>query len=203
MRPRASTITLRPLRVDPVRAREVADAFTATRSDPQDPIVQAAYQQLSDQADRWFNCLTGNRSPTPVRVAFTGLPCPYDDSKQLTESVRRERVLEVVSTRDDHDRRHPLLDSSVGGAHDRLRAVHDIVSHGRHGYDFSRDGEFSAWLVEDTMYSGLAPWALATELHGHHSVRWTSGEVAPYKAALLDPRVLLRSMRRSLPPPSS
>ena len=130
-----------------------------------------------------------------MRVVFTDCSDPYSDASELSRSVRVHRVLELVPARHDHDRRHPLLDDAVGGAHDRLRAVHDIVSHGWHGYDFSRDGEFSAWLAEDTMYSGLAPWALATELHGHHSVRWTTGELAPYKATLIDRAVLAQSIR--------
>jgi hypothetical protein len=60
--------------------------------------------------------------------------------------------------------------------------VHDIVSHGWLGHEFDADGEFSAWLAEDRMYTGLARWALATELHGD-------------KAVLLD-RALLHSSRQ-------
>src|SRR5262249_37447158 len=86
--------------------------------------------------------------------------------------------------------RHPLLDSSIGGTHDRLRAVHDIVSHGWRRYGFDRDGEFAAWILEDRMYSGLARWALATELHAQHSVRWTTGHLAHHKAALPHARLL-------------
>jgi len=40
--------------------------------------------------------------------------------------------------------------------------------------------------------------ALATELHGQHSVYWTTGHMAEPKAVLLDPALLRRS-RRSLP----
>jgi hypothetical protein len=91
-------------------------------------------------------------------------------------------------------RRHPLLDATVGGGYDRLRAVHDIISHSWLGHSFDADGEYSAWLTEDRIYHGLARWALATELHGEHSVQWTTGDLADHKAVLLD-RALLRASR--------
>jgi hypothetical protein len=40
------------------------------------------------------------------------------------------------------------------------------------------------------MYTGLARWALATQLHGEHSVLWTFGEFADHKAILLEPGLL-------------
>ena len=91
--------------------------------------------------------------------------------------MRTERVLELCPARFDRYRRHPLLDTSVGGTYDRFRAVHDLVSHAWLGYGFDRHGEFSAWLAELRIYDGLARWALATELHGEHSVLWTTGGI--------------------------
>jgi hypothetical protein len=44
------------------------------------------------------------------------------------------------------------------------------------------------------MYTGLACWALATEMHGEHSVQWTTNSLADHKAVLLD-RALLRASR--------
>jgi hypothetical protein len=48
------------------------------------------------------------------------------------------------------------------------------------------------------MYTGLARWALATELHAEHSVLWTTGDVAEHKAVLLQPRLLRSSRRRAV-----
>jgi hypothetical protein len=104
--------------------------------------------------------------------------------------VRLDQVLELCPTQRDRDRRHPRLDTSIGGAYDQFRAVHDIISHGWLRHAFDRDGEFSAWLAEDRLYTGLARWALATELHGGHSVRWTTGQPPDHKAVLLDPTLL-------------
>jgi hypothetical protein len=161
-------------------------------------IVRAAYGDLARQADRWFERLTGGGALAPIRVVHTSDPEPYATGHELSERVRVERVLELCPAAADGDRSHPLLDMAPGGTYDRLRAVHDLVSHAAVGFGFDRDGEFSAWLNEDRMYHGLARWALATELHAEHSVRWTTGSVAEHKATLLPPGILRDSRRRAL-----
>jgi hypothetical protein len=176
------------------QALRVARAFLdAPRHTPTAATV-AAYAELGEQSARWYARLTSGRVRRPIRVVFTHCREPYATASELSESVRHDGLLELWPTSRDKDRRHPLLDTTVGGAYDRLRSVHDIVSHGWLGHEFDADGEFSAWLAEDGMYSGLARWALATELHGEHSVQWTSGCLADHKAVLLD-RELLRASR--------
>ena len=182
-------------RVNSKRAHLVASAFAAAPSISSDPKVGAAYAELGDQARSWFARLTSDYARRPVRVVFTRCREPYSDAQELSESVRFDQVLEIVPAAYERDRHHPLLDPSVGGAHDCLRAVHDIVSHGWLRYSFDRDGEFSAWHVEHRVYSGLARWALATELHAQHSVLWTSGRLAEFKATLLPPDLLRVSLR--------
>jgi hypothetical protein len=54
--------------------------------------------------------------------------------------------------------------------------------------------------IPGTVHSPLAGWALATELHGQHSVLWTTGELAEPKAILLAPRLLRRSVTAALRP---
>jgi hypothetical protein len=156
--------------------------------------VHAAYRELGHQATRWFAALTDERNPWAVRVSFTSCAEPYADAQELSESVRLQRSLEVAASRYDRDREHPGLDTELGGSYDRLRAVHDIVSHGWLRYSFDRDGEYSAWCTEHTMYTGIARWALATELHAEHSVLWTSGALAEHKAVLLEPGLLAQSL---------
>ena len=85
------------------------------------------------------------------------------------------------------------MDSAAGGAYDRFRAVHDVLGHARLGLGFDRNGEFAVWLSQEQFHSPLARRAIATELHGQHSVRWTTGEVAEPKAVLLDPGLLSRT----------
>src|SRR5262249_8755073 len=106
-----------------------------------------------------------------------------------------ERVLELCPASCDRDRRHPLLDVSIGGTYDRLRAVHDIVSHAFGGLGFDRHGEFSAWLAEDRMYTGLARWALALERHADRSVLWKTGTLANQRATPL-PADIVQTSRK-------
>ena len=159
--------------------------------------MRAAYADLSAQADGWFARLTGGGARESIQVVYTRCPEPYATGRELSERVRAERMLELWPASYDRERSHPLLDSSTGGTYDRFRAVHDIVSHAWCGYGFDRDGEFSGWLVEDRMYIGLARWALATELHAEHSVRWTTRTLAEHKATLLAPRILRASRQRA------
>ena len=178
------------------QALRVAGAFLAAPRHAASATTTAAYVELDEQSSRWYARLTGGRARGSVRVVFTDCREPYATASELSESVARLGLLELWPTSRDHDRRHPLLDTGAGGAYDRLRAVHDIVSHGWLGHEFDADGEFSAWLAEDRLYTGLARWALATELHGEHSVRWTTTSLADHQAVLLD-RALLRASRRA------
>ena len=131
--------------------------------------------------------------PRPVRVAFSRCTAPYALDRELIAAVRGTRVLEVTTSAIERDRSHPLLDNDQGGAYDRFRAVHDIVGHAAARFGFDRDGEFGAWLAQERLYSPMARAALATELHGEHCVRWTTGELADHKATLLDARVVARA----------
>jgi hypothetical protein len=174
------------------QAELVASAFLDAPRTSTDPLVLAAYDQLAAQADEWFALLAGPRAATPIRIVHTRTPEPYASGQELAERVRADHVLELSPARP-----HPLLDTSPGGAYDRFRAVHDLVSHAWLGHGFDRHGELSGWLVEDRGYRGLARWALATELHAEHSVRWTTGDVADHKATLLAPWILRASRRPS------
>jgi hypothetical protein len=114
----------------------------------------------------------------------------------MLAAVRLSRLLEVTTTAATPERHHPLMDCSRGGSYDRFRAVHDLVGHVIPQLGFSRDEEYTAWLLQHQLHHRLARWALATELHGENSVLWTTGELAEHKAILLDQR-LLRASRRA------
>jgi hypothetical protein len=172
------------LRVDEAAAREVAAWYIGHRSVDRDPVVHAAYAELEAQTDVLLrHCLRAWR-PGPLRVVSTAATEPYTDGRALVDAVRSTNVLEVPQV--PRDRKHPLIDSSPGGAYDRFRALHDLVGHVLPGLGFDRDGEFAAWIEQDRCYRGLARAAVATELHGHHSVRWSTGELAEPKAILID-----------------
>ena len=179
-------------RVDPVVAHEVATAYLdAPRR--RDPLTAAAYAHLVTESDRLFRWITSPDQADPVRVVFTACPTPYRDAQELISSVTNDRRLEVTTAATDGDRGHPMMDTEPGGAFDRFRAVHDILGHARLRLGFDRDSEFAVWLSQERFHGPLARRALATELHGQHSVRWTTGEFAEPKAVLLDPALLRRS----------
>jgi hypothetical protein len=192
---RGGTRPTAPLRVDPALARDVAAHFVAGRSTPEEPLVAAAYAQLRAQSDRLWTSCTRQDQPGGIRVVFTRALEPYASDQEMIGAVRTDHLLEVTIAAAEPGRLHPLLGGEPGGVYDRFRAVHDLVGHVGPRLGFDRDGEYAAWLAQDRLHHGLARWALATELHGEHSVRWTTGVLAEHKAMLLDPFLLRRSRR--------
>jgi hypothetical protein len=184
------------LAVDPAMAREVAAAYLGAPA-RRDALTREAYSRLATESDRLFGWMTSPDWPEPVHVAFTTCATPYDDAQELIDSVRHNRVLEVTTVAIDQGRRHPLMDSGRGGAYDRFRAVHDVLGHAHLGLGFDRNAEFTTWLWQRRFHSPLGRRALATELHGQHSVLWTTGRMAEPNVALLDPELLRRSAERA------
>ena len=156
--------------------------------------MAAAFARLVTESDRLFRHITAPDRPDRVHIAFTECPAPYADADELIIAVRRDRVLEVTTVAKSPDRRHPVMGNDPGGAYDRFRGVHDVLGHARLRQGFDRDGEFAAWRFQERFHSPIARRALATELHGRHSVLWTTGEHAEPKAILLDARLLRRSV---------
>jgi hypothetical protein len=187
------------VRVDPAAARDVAAAYVGTPNRPCQ-LVAAAYAQLVIESDQLFRRLTSPDRPDRVRITFTTCPTPYVDAHELISSVRRDRLLEVTTVASTHERHHPVMGNEIGGAYDRFRGVHDVLGHARLGLGFDRDGEFAVWRSQARFHSPLARWALATELHGQHSVLCMTGEQAQPKAILLDRRLLRRSVTTALRP---
>jgi len=193
-RPGTGTRLEAPLRrVDPGAARDIAQWFLDAPARSGERLVTAAYRELQEQTDRQFAELTRPGGPFGYTVAWTGEPVPYSTATELIEAVRASGVLEVTAARVDRHRPHPALDCAVGGPYDRFRAVHDILGHVMTGYGFDRNAEYSAWLRQSKLFSGLARWAAATELHAEHSVTWTTRQFPEHKAVLLPRRLLRRS----------
>ncbi|MGX7680296.1 hypothetical protein ACSMXN_15490 [Jatrophihabitans sp. DSM 45814] len=178
-------------RVKPDVARDIAQWFLAAPALGNDSLVSAAYRDLQLQTDRQFAQLTDPDGPFGYTVSWTKHPTPYSTATELIGAVRATGVLEVTAARVERNRLHPALDCGIGGAYDRLRAVHDIVGHVMTGYGFDRDAEYSAWLRQSQLYCGLARWAAGTEFHAEHSVVWTTRQFPEHKAVLL-PRSLLK-----------
>jgi hypothetical protein len=163
-------------------------------------LAATAFAQLAEESDRLFAWITRPARPLRVQVFFTTCANPYRDAQELIASVAEFRSLEVTTVAVDRARRHPVMGNEVGGAYDRFRAVHDALGHARMQLGFDRDGEFSVWLAQERFHSPLARWALGSELHGQHSVRWTTGEIAEPKAILLEPALLRRTRPKERQP---
>jgi hypothetical protein len=183
------------LRVDQTVAREIAAAYVEA-TDRCDPLTVAAFAQLVAETDHLFRWLTASSHPMGLQVCFTTCATPYCDAQELISSVAEFRTLEVTTVAVDRDRRHPLMGNENGGSYDRFRAVHDALGHAKLRLGFDRDAEYAVWLSQERFHSPFACRALATELHGQHSVRWTTGEIAAPKAILLEESLLRRARRR-------
>jgi hypothetical protein len=175
-------------------AREVAASYLAASCHP-DARTVAAFTQLGTETDRVFRWLTLPERPGALRVHFTKCDAPYRDAEELIASVAQTQTLEIATVAAQRDRRHPLLGNEYGGGYDRFRAVHDALGHARMRLGFDRNEEFTVWRAQERLHSPLARAALATELHGQHSVRWTTGEFGAPKAMLIDSTLLRRARR--------
>jgi hypothetical protein len=182
-------------RVDQAVAREVAAAYLDAQ-DRRDPLTVTAFTQLAKESDRLFRWITRPARGRRLQVFFTTCETPYRDAQELIASVTDFHTLEITTVASHPDRHHPVMGNEVGGAYDRFRAVHDAFGHAGMKLGFDRDGEFAVWLAQERFHSPLARWALGSELHGQHSVRWTTGDIAEPKAILLEPALLRRAQRK-------
>ncbi len=173
--------------VEPATAAVVGEWYLRSRSAHRDPRVIGAYGQLQLETDHLFSLLTREGRHGAVRVAFTRCPRPYEDDAELMVAVRAKGTLEITSAATARQRLHPLLDCAFGGAFDRFRAVHDLIGHAWCGYGFDLNDECAAWGAQDRLHSGLARFALATELYGVNAARAIIGEAPDLRALLLVP----------------
>jgi hypothetical protein len=178
-----------PYQVDPIATQQAAECFIAARTRT-DALVTLAYRQLATQTDRQFAALTDPVGLYRITVVGTREGHPYSGAGELAAAVLTSRILQVPGSPADHA--HPLLGGKTGSAYFRFRAVHDLIGHVATGYGFDPDGEYSAWLVQRRLYTGLARWAAATELHGEVSALWATSQFAEHKAVLLDRGLLER-----------
>ena len=174
-------------RVDPLAAVTVGEWFLHSRSAHHDSQVIEAYRQLQVETDHLFSLLTQDSCHRAVRVEFTRCAQPYESDEELIFAVRANGTLEITSAVTAGGRLHPLFDCEFGGSFDRFRAVHDLIGHAWCGYGFDLVDECAAWSVQDRLHSGLARFALATELYGVNAARGIVGEAPDLRALLLAP----------------
>jgi hypothetical protein len=171
---------------EPPTTVTVGEWYLRSRSAHHEPRVIEAYRQLQVETDRLFALLTQDTCHGGFRVVFTRCRQPYESDKELIFAVRANGSLEITSAAAAGERLHPLFDCEFGGAFDRFRAVHDLIGHAWCGYGFALDDERAAWSAQDRLHSGLARFALATELYGVNAARGIVGEAPELRALLLD-----------------
>jgi hypothetical protein len=165
----------------------VGEWYLRSRSAHRESQVIEAYRQLEVETDQLFTVFTRDACASAVRVVFTRCAQPYESDEELIFAVRASGTLEMSSAAAAGERLHPLLDCALGGAFDRFRAVHDLIGHVWCGYGFDLDDECAAWNAQDRLHSGLARFALATELYGVNAARAIVGEAPDLRALLLAP----------------
>lgn len=166
----------------------VGERYLWSRSAHSDAEVVEAYRQLQVETDHLFTLLTRDTNRWAVRVVFTRRVRPYESDEELIRAVRASRTLEITSAVAAGERLHPLFSCEFGGAFDRFRAVHDLIGHAWCGYGFDLDDECAAWSAQDRLHSGLARFALATELYGVNAARNIVGKAPDLEQCSSPPR---------------
>lgn len=168
-------------KLDEPRARRIAQAFEALKSDPQNPKVKDAYQAMIDETIEQYNAIIEAGYTLEVNNAE-----PYQSSQEMIEDLRNNKNLKIFSTESgfgkggitDADRAsNPLLAPTKfkdkNGvpllANDIFRFVHDFFGHAKMGNGFGPIGEENAWNVHSRMYSPKARRAMTTETRGQNS----------------------------------
>ena len=169
-------------KVDPDRAKRIADAYDALKHDPQDPEVKAAFAALArETVDQYRVVMESGLQVEFIDYAAQG--DPYAASPRLaTEDVRNNGHFWVFSTRDGYGMdkldaaENPMLAETgfeISGKkaliNDLFRVVHDYFGHIKEGVGFRAAGEENAWRAHSAMFSPMAQRALTTETRGQNS----------------------------------
>jgi hypothetical protein len=177
-------------RVDPERAKRIADAYEAMPHTPEDPVVKEAYASLIKQTVAQYNALAGAGykfwfiDPSiPENIAYVKSPW------NAMRDVRNNQQMGVFPTSDgfgsgdlDVTNNPMLAETGIewprGGldgkmakvlANDLFRAVHDAFGHGLEGAGFRAQGEENAWQAHVRLFTGSAVAAITSETRGQNS----------------------------------
>ena len=173
-------------KVDPSRARRIAEAYERMPHNPEDPLTRASYDAMIKETLAQYQAAKAAGfkaefwNPRKERD-------PYEASPRLAvEDVRKNHHMWVYPTLDGYGsgesiteeeaRRNPMLQltgETWNGipvtVNDIFRAVHDYYGHAKEGVGFRHDGEENAWRSHASMFSPLARLAMTTETRGQNS----------------------------------
>jgi hypothetical protein len=168
-------------KVDPARAKRIADAYDQMEHNPNDPAVKASYDALITETLDQYRAMLDDG--LVVEFAPSNMDPYGGNPRNMTEDVRNNNHMWVFSTRDGFGsdaafdpKDNPLLavtEFEISGqkamANDIFRAVHDYFGHVKEGVGFRADGEENAWRSHSAMYSPVARKAMTTETRGQNS----------------------------------
>jgi len=170
-------------KVDPARAKRIADAYEAMLHDPSNPLVKSSYDAMLRETMGQYQAM----KRAGVKVEFYHDPSddPYQSNPRLAvEDIRHNNHMFVYPTDAGYGTgdslpgadENPMLGDSGerwNGKpvlfNDLFRAVHDYFGHAKEGVGFRADGEENAWRQHAAMFSPLARIALGTETRGQNS----------------------------------
>jgi hypothetical protein len=171
-------------KVDPARAKRIADAYERMDHDPHHPLTHAAYDAMVRETMDQY--LAAKRAGFRAEFWPKDDEDPYGPSPRLAiEDINRNHHMFVYPTRlgygaggikpeDVAD--NPLLQDSGERwnghpvtVNDIFRATHDYFGHAKEGVGFRHDGEENAWRAHAAMYSPLARIAMTNETRGQNS----------------------------------
>jgi len=170
-------------KVDPARAKRIADAYEAMPHEPNHPLVKASYEALLNETKGQYEAM----KRAGVNLEFYPDPNddPYKSNPRLAvEDVKHNNHMYIYPTDAGYGSgdalsgadENPLLRDSGERWHgkpvlfnDLFRAVHDYFGHAKEGVGFRADGEENAWRQHAAMFSPLARIALGSETRGQNS----------------------------------
>ena len=171
-------------KVDPIRAKHIADEYDKMKHDPNHPDVKASYKALADETmAQWQHV---KKAGLKVSWMKKDQPDPYAKNLHLSHvDVKENNHLHVYPTEngygsdsglENYSKDHPMLQKTgevVNGHHmvvnDAFRIVHDYFGHHKEGFGFGPSGEDNAWRHHASMFSPKARGAMTAETRGQNS----------------------------------
>lgn len=170
------------IKVDPVKAKKIADAFDSMGNDPNDPATKASYAALATEVKAQWQAVKA--SGLKIDWIQPGQADPYGKSlRQLAIDVGQNNHMWVFPTTGGFGSdnsvdvsKNPLLTDAgetISGhkvcVNDMFRIVHDYFGHLKEGNGFRADGEDNAWRSHVAMFSKAAIPAMTSETRGQNS----------------------------------
>jgi hypothetical protein len=171
-------------KVDPERARKIADAYAAMKNDPTDPEVRRAYDAMAKETLDQYKEI--EKEGIKFEFFDPAKGDPYaGNPNNVFDDVKRNKHMWVFPTSEGYGTtgfsaedvlNNPLLaDSGIKWngqpttVNDIFRAVHDYFGHIKEGVGFRANGEENAWRAHSAMYSDEARKAMTSETRGQNS----------------------------------